>query len=151
MVIAVMLVLMFLCWSIVTTQKQKDAAEAIALSQTQTAAPSPTTTNTPEPTATKDPDKLELSEIGVYEYGSQEAVKAALKAPSTAKFPSAVFGQDDWRLWKKGDMVTVQSWVDAQNSFGAMIRSKFTAQFSYSTQDLLYLEIDGKAVYGSPQ
>jgi len=56
----------------------------------------------------------------------QDAVRARLKAPSTARFPGreAVDG-----LVVKGSDGTVAyqvvSYVDAQNSFGAMIRTQF--------------------------
>lgn len=55
---------------------------------------------------------------------SQQFVKDRLKAPSTAEFP-----------WYSSESVTplgeeryrVQSYVDSQNSFGAMIRTKYVA------------------------
>lgn len=54
-----------------------------------------------------------------------EKVKANLKSPSTAEFPfSAV--NSDVNITKSGNKYTVKSWVDAQNSFGATIRSNFT-------------------------
>ncbi|MFZ2095145.1 MAG: hypothetical protein WAV05_00780 [Anaerolineales bacterium] len=74
-------------------------------------------------------------------------VEQVLKAPSTAKFATvseSQFGRDH-------DLVTVQSWVDAQNSFGAMLRNKIYAQFSYSTKELLYLVLGDSVVFGSLQ
>lgn len=55
---------------------------------------------------------------------AKSAVKESLKAPSTAKFPSSHNGQDI----KQTDANTfiVNSYVDAQNSYGAMIRSNFS-------------------------
>jgi hypothetical protein len=94
---------------------------------------------------------LTYSEATHFAFLSQEYVLQGLKSPSTAEFPSVSSGLGDvYRFLKKNGVVTVQSWVDAENSFGAMIRSKFTVQFDYSTEALLYLEIDGVAVYGSP-
>lgn len=52
---------------------------------------------------------------------SEEAVKAILKAPSTAKFPNILH----WKFGKKDGQIWAQSYVDAQNGFGAMIRSEF--------------------------
>lgn len=63
---------------------------------------------------------------------AKDAVKANLKAPSTAKFPGTVLQSDEWKFGAtfKGTnegyvLYQVQSYVDAQNSFGAMIRSNF--------------------------
>ncbi|MBX3003715.1 MAG: hypothetical protein KF821_01165 [Anaerolineales bacterium] len=94
---------------------------------------------------------LDITEQATFMYLTEQYVKQALRSPSTAEFPSGLFAIDQWGFGRKRDVVTVQSYVDAQNGFGAMIRSNFTAQFSYSTEALLYLEIDGQAVYGSPQ
>ncbi len=55
---------------------------------------------------------------------SQEFVKNSLKAPSTAKFPtinkssSKAIGNCQFQ---------VASYVDAQNGFGAMLRTHYTA------------------------
>ena len=104
-----------------------------------------------KPTETKDPNRFDESDYGTYLVLSEDKVKQALKAPSTAKFPDGMFDQDQWKMSKKNNIVTVQSYVDSQNSFGAMLRSDFTAQYSYITQNLLYLEIGGSVVYGSLQ
>lgn len=49
----------------------------------------------------------------------EEFVPKRLKAPSTAKFSGVTVTSD-------GDVYTVAGSVDAQNTFGAMIRSSFT-------------------------
>jgi hypothetical protein len=61
---------------------------------------------------------------------SQEFVKRSLKAPSTAEFP-----------WYTDDQVSVSqrpdcgfrviAWVDAQNGFGAQIRSSYVVELKY--------------------
>jgi hypothetical protein len=55
----------------------------------------------------------------------QIAVKQSLKAPRTAKFPwtgvDAV--QESW-----GGRFSYRSYVDAENSFGAMIRTRFECE-----------------------
>lgn len=56
---------------------------------------------------------------------AKNAVKAQLKAPSTAKFPFA-YGSDGVSITCEGNIYTVTAWVDAENSFGALIRSNFT-------------------------
>jgi len=64
----------------------------------------------------------------------QEWVRAKLKAPSTAKFSetSSRGGPVSW---------TVQGYVDAENSFGAMLRSSWTCS----------IRIDGDMWRGSTQ
>jgi hypothetical protein len=84
-----------------------------------------------------------FGEESTYQGLAMVYVKQALKSPSTAKFSVS-----EWNSWKDHDIVTVQSYVDAQNSFGAMIRNHFIVQMSYSTQELLYLELDGQVIYG---
>ena len=87
---------------------------------------------------------------GTFAYLAEQHVKTALKAPSTAKFPDLLWNAGEWSVSRDHDVITVRSWVDAQNSFGAMIRSRFTAQYSYSTQELLYLVIDDQVMFGAP-
>lgn len=79
---------------------------------------------------------------------AEMTVKKALKAPSTAKFPGWL-NWSDWEVWRDKDAVWLKSWVDAQNSFGAMIRSGFVMQFDYETTELIYFELDGQVLYGS--
>lgn len=86
---------------------------------------------------------------GIYIVLAEQTVKSALKSPSTAKFPASIFEMNEWRVGRDHDVITVVSWVDAQNSFGTMIRSTFAVQFSYSTNELLYLLLDGQILYGS--
>ena len=75
------------------------------------------------------------------EYGSrsmaialaQDSIKNLLKSPSTAKFPS----------WFKirhsrgeGEYVhSVSGWVEAQNSFGALIRNDWLVQLEFTPPD----------------
>lgn len=92
----------------------------------------------------------EIDNKSAYYSIAKEIVESALKAPSTAEFPS-IFS-DDIKMQRNKDIVAVQSYVDSQNSFGAMIRSEWIVQFkvtdisSYSYQ-LIYANIDGN-IYG---
>lgn len=52
---------------------------------------------------------------------SQEIVKQYLKAPSTAKFASYAGSI----VTQEGNLFYVTSYVDAQNSFGAMLRNRY--------------------------
>lgn len=78
------------------------------------------------------------SEKSAIQIKCQEALKSVLKAPSTAKFA----GVGDWKIWKESGQTIVQSYVDSQNGFGAMIRSEF--QFIIEHNNVISLIIDGK-------
>jgi hypothetical protein len=85
-----------------------------------------------------------------FKVDAEEYVKQCLKAPSTAKFPGHILEADKWSVGRKKDLVQVKSYVDSQNSFGAMIRSDFVVQFNYKSGNVICVIIDGRAVYGSP-
>lgn len=58
---------------------------------------------------------------------SQTFVKRTLKAPSTAKFAKYGYGDDPAKVWRiENGNYQVVIWCDAQNSFGAMLRNKFS-------------------------
>lgn len=60
---------------------------------------------------------------------SKQFVEDNLKSPRSAKFP---WGSDEYKVMHTGDGVfEVRSWVDAQNSFGAMIRSTYYVEMQY--------------------
>lgn len=59
-------------------------------------------------------------------YIAQEIVKGSLKAPSTAEFCKIT----EATITHEGDVYTVKGWVDAENSFGAMIRQNFTVTYT---------------------
>ena len=58
---------------------------------------------------------------------SQDAVKQKLKSPGSAKFPDCAFDADQYeiRANENKTMFSVIGYVDAQNSFGALLRSKY--------------------------
>lgn len=68
----------------------------------------------------------------------QKAIKEILKSPSTAKFPSL----SKWYMWKEDGLTYVQGYVDAQNSFGAELRSDF--QFIIDGRTVRSLIFDGE-------
>lgn len=68
----------------------------------------------------------------------KETLKTILKSPTTAKFA----GVGDWNIWKENGQTIVQSYVDSQNGFGAMVRSEF--QFIIKDGNVISLIIDGK-------
>lgn len=79
-----------------------------------------------------------LNEASNIQYQVEEAIKTVLKSPSTAKFPSI----KEWNFGKQNGVIIVQSYVDAQNSFGAMMRSEF--QVKIKNNNIISLILDGK-------
>ncbi len=84
---------------------------------------------------------------------AKEIVESGLKSPRSAKFPSIVTRPEEIAMSKNEDIIAVQSYVDAENSFGAMIRSKWTVQFevidiSTYSYTPLYVNVDGEVLYG---
>jgi len=74
-------------------------------------------------------DKSHLSTSA--EIVCQKFVTARLKAPSTAKFPSTT-EQSVHTITGQTDAFRVISYVDAENSFGAMIRNYYTCDVQYT-------------------
>lgn len=60
-------------------------------------------------------------QVGAYR-ACERAVETSLKAPSTAEFPG--FSAAD--ITVTGDLYSVSAYVDAENSFGANVRTPFT-------------------------
>lgn len=90
--------------------------------------PKPITQSTPTPT--QDTIKYSTSGVTDDEKGfawavAQKQVKDNLKAPSTAKFAKYA----DMPVSKSGSNFKVEGYVDAENSFGAKIRSNFSVEF----------------------
>ena len=79
----------------------------------------------PPPISSKPPDRADIYLV------AKEFVTQRLKAPSTADFPSSnhaeIINISD-NKWQ------VRSYVDAQNSFGAKLRSNFTALVVYNSK-----------------
>lgn len=91
-----------------------------------------------------------LGDLGITYYMSlaEEYIKSILKTPSTAKFPSKIKDYKDWNISRYKDVLAISTYVDSQNSYGAMLRSYFTVQISISSDDLLYVLFNDKVVYG---
>lgn len=70
-------------------------------------------------------------------YMSHQFMEKQLKAPSTAKYPR----YDENFVKDLGDgRYTVDAYVDAENSFGAMIRTNYTCTLKYAGDDKWTLE-----------
>lgn len=61
---------------------------------------------------------------------AEDFVKQRLKSPSTAEF-IGTFEKSDHITELENDEYLINSWVDSQNSFGAMIRSKFSCKIIF--------------------
>ena len=84
---------------------------------------------------------------------AQMIVENGLKNPKSADFPSIVTRPEEIAMSKNEDIVAVQSYVEAQNSFGTMVRSKWLVEFRVIDLDTylyepLYINIDGEVLYG---
>jgi hypothetical protein len=74
---------------------------------------------------------------GTYDFAAQceELVTRQLKAPATARFESSVVAkQAEIRTTTEG--YEWVGWVDAQNGFGALVRTKFTCTFDRAQGDV---------------
>ncbi|WP_299116853.1 hypothetical protein [uncultured Winogradskyella sp.] len=60
---------------------------------------------------------------------SQEKIKGLLKSPSTAEFPS--ISEKAKHVSGSYPTFTINSWVDSENGFGAMIRSNYSCEVYY--------------------
>jgi hypothetical protein len=58
-------------------------------------------------------------------------VKDTLKAPSTAVFPDI----NDVKITKKDTLYSITGYVDAQNSFGAMLRTSYIGEIKQTDKD----------------
>lgn len=79
---------------------------------------------------------------------AEEYVKLVLKAPSTAEFPGSFFSPfEGWEMANDNGTYKVKSYVDSQNSFGAMLRSEFYMEFKKNSNgnlELTKFTFDGK-------
>ena len=71
----------------------------------------------------------ETNKMLAYNY-AENFVKQRLKSPSTAEFPR-LFEKAEHIIELGNDEYLIQSWVDSQNGFGAMIRSNFSCKIIF--------------------
>ena len=83
---------------------------------------------------------LTLKECSDLKIQCQGMVEDVLKSPSTAKFPNIL----EWGFGKNKNIITVQSYVDAQNGFGAEIRSEFQFIIDSDTNTVQSFIFDGQ-------
>ena len=76
-------------------------------------------------------------EVTKWEVECKSQVKAMLKSPSSAKFGG-------WKYGKNKKQIIVQGYVDAENSFGAEIRSQFQFKINRKTEAITSFIFDGQ-------
>lgn len=83
----------------------------------------------------------------------KEIVDQILKSPGSAKYPGVWYDPlNDWGMKKVNNLVTVSSYVDAENSFGAKPRTYFVMQFRMNDDgsgSLSYFKFGNQVVTGS--
>lgn len=83
----------------------------------------------------------------------EQIVNQILKAPGSAKYPGAWYEPlNGWGMNKVNNLVTVSSYVDAQNSFSANLRTYFVMQFRMNDDgsgSLSYFKFGNQVVTGS--
>ncbi len=80
---------------------------------------------------------LSSEEVTQWKVECQSQVKAMLKSPSSAKFGG-------WKYGKNKKQIIVQGYVDAENSFGAEIRSQFQFKINRKTEAITSFIFDGQ-------
>lgn len=83
---------------------------------------------------------VSLDELNKYQHLCQEKVKEVLKSPSTAKFPNYT----EWGFRQELNTFTIQGYVDAENGFGAEIRSQFQFIIDVSNDTIQSFIFDGE-------
>lgn len=66
-------------------------------------------------------------------------VEKRLKCPSSAEFPGVFSGASDHVTHIGDQTYRINSYVDAQNGFGAMIRTKYTGTIMQTSEDMWQL------------
>ena len=83
----------------------------------------------------------------------KQIVNQILNAPSTADYPGNFLNPlKDWGMKKVNNLVTVSSYVDAQNLFGSKPRTYFVMQFRMNDDgsgSLSYFKFGNQVVTGS--
>ncbi|KQQ99451.1 PEGA domain-containing protein [Deinococcus sp. Leaf326] len=72
---------------------------------------------------------------GTFIVRCQDAVRAQLKAPSTAKFPGVLEKAAAVTTYENGNK-DWSGWVDSQNSFGALLRTEFLCEYDFDNQQI---------------
>lgn len=82
---------------------------------------------------------------------AREVIEDNIKTPKTAEFPP--LDSSDVNMQRNGDLVGIEGYFDAQNTYGAMIRSKYLIEVTITDLDtydynVVYVNIDGEKIKG---
>lgn len=83
---------------------------------------------------------VEHNKLLAFSYAT-DCVKNNLKSPSSAKFVGLLEKEESVK-YIGDDTYEIKSWVDSQNSFGAMIRSNFRCVISFKDNKVSCVEVD---------
>lgn len=80
---------------------------------------------------------------------TKEIINTLLTSPSSAEYPDGWLSPlEGWDMVKQDGVITVKSYVDSQNSFGVLVRTRFEADYDvdggYMT--IVKLTVDGKNI-----
>ena len=94
--------------------------------------------------ASRSHSKIENYTLKNAYFSSQTILNRHLKSPETARYPS----YSNIRVIQTQAKYIVNAYVDAQNSFGATLRQRYTAQMKRSGNDWLceYLELNNQVI-----
>lgn len=67
---------------------------------------------------------------------SQDAISEKLKSPASAQYPSIT--DQNVRIVRDKNKYTILSYVDSQNSYGALIRAKYICEMTYDVEKNLF-------------
>lgn len=89
----------------------------------------------------------QLIDKAKYYFYTQEIILDNVKTPKTTVFPNSL--SYDLKMQRNGDLVAVQGYFDAQNTYGALVRSKYLIEISVTDLDEniyepVYINIDGE-------
>lgn len=93
---------------------------------------------------TLDPQGDEKDLWRTLRFAAEDVMRASLRSPSTAEFP---WRNSEWRVAQvDADSYVVSSYVDAQNGFGATIRSYMDVVFQVGSEtvELEVFRVDGR-------
>ena len=89
-------------------------------------------------------DSKDIEHNSLYAYSfAEKNVKDMLKSPATAEFPSSS-EQDQHTKYIGDNTYEINSYVDSQNGFGAMMRTRFSCKIVFnddntvSTKELVF-------------
>jgi len=91
--------------------------------------------------SSKKKDCLHNEYYDAYSY-AEKFVKEKLKSPSSAQFPEMREYRDHVQTIESGEKFRINSWVESQNSFGAMLRTPFSCDIIF-TKDC---NVQGKSI-----